>query len=510
MKISEIVRDVVGARVLLDAEIRGISYDSRTVGPGDVFFAVVGTELDGHAYIGQAVEKGAAGIVVQDLSKLPCVVRDNLHNKSDSRACPVGVALVPDSRVALSRAARTFYHDPSKDLLVVGITGTKGKTTTCHLVKSVLDAAGEKTGLIGTVHNIVGSQIRPVTRTTPESVELHALQRDMVDVGCTAVAMEVSSHALALGRVADIRFNVALMTNIGRDHLDFHGTMDSYVDTKATLFRMLEDGKDPKAAVLNADEPYLGRFLQKIPKDKVATVLYGFSEGADVRGLDPEYSDRGTVFTLCAGTKRQRIRVSLPGRFNVMNALAAAAVGYGLGTDFEAIVGGLEGARGVKGRLEVVPGMRGFSVWVDYAHTPESLKDILATARDMAKGRVIVVFGCGGDRDRGKRPIMGRVAGDICDLVIITDDNPRTENEDQILDDIEVGLRETPAPYLRIKDRREAIKEAVTAARVGDIVVIAGKGHETYQIFKEETVHFDDAEEALRAATCFCAGEGPC
>ncbi len=503
MRISDIVKDVFGARVLRDAEISGVAYDSRTVGPGDVFVAVVGTQLDGHAFVGKALEKGAAGLIVQDLSMVPHGVAS-----LDCTECQVGLAVVPDSRLALSKAAKVFYGDPSKDLLVVGITGTKGKTTTCHLVKSVLDAAGERTGLIGTVHNIVGSQVRPVVRTTPESAELQSLQRDMVDAGCTVVAMEVSSHALALGRVADIRFNVALMTNIGRDHLDFHGTMDSYVDTKSSLFEMLKDGQDPRVAVLNAHEPYLERFLAKVRKNGAATVLYGFSEGVDVRALDPEYDERGTSFILCVAGRRRKIRIALPGKFNVMNALAAAAVGYGLGMDFEAVVRGLEGAKGVRGRLEVVPDTSDFSVWVDYAHTPESLKDILATARDMAKGRVIAVFGCGGDRDRGKRPIMGKVAGEICDFVIITDDNPRTEDEDRILDDVEAGLKDSHAPYVRIRDRREAIREAVRVAKAGDIVVIAGKGHETYQIFKEETVHFDDVEEARRAVAGFLGRGG--
>ncbi len=495
MRVCELLKNVSGKVIVRDTEVSGVSYDSRTVKPGEVFVAIKGAMWDGHDFLGQALERGASALIVQNLSAVPREVVE---------AGSVGVASVPDSRKALSSAAKALYEDPSDKLLVVGITGTKGKTTACHLVKAVLDASGHKTGLIGTIHNIVGEEVRPVERTTPESSDLQRLQKDMLNAGCTAVAMEVSSHALVLGRVEDIGFDVAVMTNVGRDHLDFHRNMGAYVDAKVRLFQMQSrqgmkksTGLSP-VAVVNADDPFADCFLNKF---KTVAITYGFSKTALVRALDPQFGQKETRFILDAGSRKQKVKFSLPGRFNVMNALSAAAVAYGLGIDLTEVVSGLEGVKGVRGRLEVVPGIAGFSVWVDYAHTPESLKNILQTGRDMTKGRLIVVFGCGGDRDRGKRPIMGKVAGELADLVILTDDNPRTESESRILEDIESGLKETRgSDYFIIPDRKKAIEEALKSARSGDIVILAGKGHETYQIFKDKIVHFDDVEEARKAA----------
>lgn len=488
MKSSYLLAGLDGADLIRDCRVTGIAYDSRAVKEGYVFVAIKGFKLDGHAFVSDALARGASGIVVE-------------------RPVPVppdkGLAVVKDSRFALSHLACRFYKDPSGSLLVAGITGTKGKTTVCHMVKRMLESMGYKTGLAGTVHNIVAGDIRPVERTTPEAPELLALQREMVDRGCTAMAMEVSSHALALHRVAHVKFDIGVFTNIGTDHLDFHGTMETYVGTKAKLFNMLSQGKSPHTplVVLNADDPHWRRF---IPENKAKVITCGFSEGADLRALNPQTGPRRSRFTLCFRGQRQEAEVNLPGRFNIMNSLAAGAVGLGMGMTLESVAEALSGLESVRGRAEPVPGSRGFAVWVDYAHTPESLRDILLTAKEVAGNRVIAVFGCGGDRDKGKRPIMGRIAGEIADVVVITNDNPRTENPDDILDQVESGVleameKEPCISYLRIRDRREAICRAISLAQDGDVVVIAGKGHEAYQVFADKTVHFDDFEEAAKA-----------
>jgi UDP-N-acetylmuramoyl-L-alanyl-D-glutamate--2,6-diaminopimelate ligase len=497
MRLSAILKDMPGVEVIRDAEVTGIAYDSRVVSSGFAFFAIPGFKEDGRRYIPDALKRGASAVVtsLDGMDGLPPQV--NVPEET-------GLAAVPNPRRALSQAASAFYGHPSRDLTVVGITGTKGKTTTCHLVKSVLDACGLKTGLLGTVHNIVGDEVRPVTRTTPESSDLQSLLREMVSRGCDAVTMEVSSHALELSRVEDILFDAAVFTNMGWDHLDFHGTMEAYAAAKARLFGLLSKSEGlkknerPLCAAVNADDPYAGLFRSKATG---TVVTYGLREDCLVRAKDVRTEAKGTVFTLALGSTERTVRTRLIGRFNVYNSLAAAAVAYGLGFDTDCVAQGLESARNVRGRVELVPGSDRFSVWVDYAHTPESLRDILALAREMSTGRVIAVFGCGGDRDATRRPVMGKLAGDMADLVIITNDNPRTEDPDKILDHIESGVKESrgSGSYLRIKDRRAAINEAISKAMPGDVVVLAGKGHETYQIIGDETFHFDDVEEAREA-----------
>lgn len=497
MRLKDLLKDVEGARLVRDAAVSGIAYDSRAVKPGDTFFAVPGTEMDGRKFIPDAVAKGASAVVTLSPEGIPRgVTRET------------GFVHVPDVRRALSQASNTLFGEPSKRLLVVGVTGTKGKTTTCHLVKSVLDAAGEKTGLIGTVHSIVGEEERPGHRTTPESTDLCSLMRDMVDAGSTAVTMEVSSHALVLLRVEDVLFDAAVLTNIGRDHLDFHKTMEDYAGAKMRLFGMLSRSKGAKArsagpvAAVNADDAYAASFLKATT---VPAVTYGMGKSAGLRATRVQPTSSGTTFTLNAGGKREQVRIALPGSFNVYNALAAAAVAFGLGFDLGVIAGGLNSAKGVRGRVEVVSGDAPYTVWVDYSHNPDSLENILTLARQVTSSKVIVVFGCGGDRDRGKRPIMGKIGGDLADLAIITSDNPRRESEEQILDDIEAGIRVSrgASSFLRIRDRREAINEAVRRAEPGDVVILAGKGHETYQEFADRTVHFDDAEVARLAIAHF-------
>lgn len=504
MLLSCMLRGLKGACLVQDCDVTGIAYDSRDVRPGFLFVAIKGYKLDGHAFVEDAFSRGASGVVVQDRLYVP-------PGK--------GLAVVDDSRFALSHLAYEFYGRPSKDLLAVGITGTKGKTTTCHMVKDILEALGYSTGLIGTVHNIVGDEYRPVRRTTPESLDLLGMLREMSDKGCTAVTMEVSSHALFLSRVCHVAFDVAVFTNIGTDHLDFHGTLDNYVQAKGRLFETLgckpvQAPKTKSLAVLNRDDRFCDYFMSITHAD---IITYGFSEDAHVRAEDPVTGPKGSEFTLCFSGKKQRAAIPLPGRFNISNALAASSVGLSLGMDLKAVAGALSKLKGVRGRAELVPESSEFAVWVDYAHTPESLKDILMTARDVTENRVIAVFGCGGDRDKHKRPLMGKIAGQIADVVVITDDNPRTEDEDQILDQIETGVREAAEAnpnlvYQRIRDRRKAIFRAISLAHKGDIVVLAGKGHETYQVFKNETVHFDDVEEAGKAiaeAKQQCAPDNP-
>lgn len=490
MRLRDVIIETPGAKLVRDAEITGVTYDSRKVKPGFLFVAIPGTEQDGRTFISDAKRRGASAVVTE-ASGLPYGIDPKM-----------GFADVPDARKALSSVSSLFYGEPSRSLLVVGVTGTKGKTTTCHLVKEVLDATGEKTGLLGTVHTIVGDEERPAGRTTPEATDLHSLMHDMVLAGSTAVTMEVSSHGLALGRVQDIQFDAAVLTNIGRDHLDFHKTMEDYVAAKRHLFTLTgkskTKGRGGPVLVVNGDDSHAGSFTEGTG---VPPITYGVSPGVSVRAENLILDRSGTTFTVNFAGHRERVRISLPGTFNVYNALSAASVAFGLGKDPAAIAAGLAAAKRVRGRVEVVPGPGEYSVWVDYAHTPESLRDILALAREMTQARVIAVFGCGGDRDSGKRPVMGRIAGDMADLVVITNDNPRTEDQDRILDQIEAGIRESKgaSAFLRIKDRAEAIGEAVKLAGPGDIVVLAGKGHETYQEFGDRTVHFDDVEVALLA-----------
>lgn len=488
MRLSDILSGLPGARVIRDCNVTGVTYDSRLVEPGSAFVAVTGTRLDGHSFVPGAVQAGAGGIIAERDVSVPA------HT---------GFAIVADSRKALSWVSMRFYGHPSRELLVAGVTGTKGKTTTCHLLKHVLDAAGEAAGLVSTAGNLVGCQERPVSRTTPESSDLQRLLREMVQAGCSAAVVEVSSHALSLHRANDVLFDVAILTNIGRDHLDFHLTMEDYIAAKGRLFSMVSRRTRDKARVLpsvsviNMDDPYYSEFASLAA---TGLVTYGLAADALIRASDIRSDQRGSSFNLFFGHRKEEIRLSLPGAFNVYNALAAAAAGFGLGLPVDAIVQGLESARGVRGRAQLIDEAKEFAVVVDYAHTPESLGDILSASREVSQGRLIAVFGCGGDRDKGKRPLMGKIAGDLCDVVVITNDNPRTEDEDQILDQIEEGIgRSSCASYLRIKDRREAIFEAIGRARPGDTVVIAGKGHETSQTFKDKIVHFDDAEVAREA-----------
>ena len=463
--------------------VTGLSYDSRATGRGDLFFCIPGTATDGHAFASAAAEAGAVALVAErpvDVS-LP-------------------IALVADARRAMGRIASAFFGAPSEKLLLLGVTGTNGKTTTTFLIDAILRAEGRTTGLIGTIETRVGGRARPGVRTTPESLDLHRLFVEMVAAGCDSVAMEVTSHGLALHRVEGLRFAAAGFTNLTQDHLDFHGGIEAYFEAKRELFKShrLERG------AVNVDEVYGRKLLESTD---VPCIGFGIAPEAEVRAVDVELGVSGTSFRMVTPKGDVAVESSLTGSFNVSNCLAAAATCLQAGIGLDAIERGLGSGVAVPGRFESVDAGQDFSVVVDYAHTPDSLDNVLRAARGVAErtgGRVLAVFGCGGDRDRGKRPLMGAVAARLADVVVVTSDNPRSEDPAAIIDEVLEGVtaeRAAGADAVFV-DRREAIGFAVGAARPGDVVVIAGKGHETGQEFRDRKVPFNDrvvAREALEA-----------
>lgn len=466
--------------------VKGIAYDSRQVKPGFLFVAIKGFKADGHEYINEAIKKGAAAVVMQREADLPP---------------GTAWALTPDTRYALALLAACFYGHPSSKMKMIGITGTNGKTTTVNLVAAVLGAAGQKTGLIGTIHNRIGERILPVKHTTPESLDLQKLLAEMADEGVNACVMEVSSHALALHRVAGCEFDAAVFTNFTQDHLDFHENMEEYLETKLKMFKNLSlpgTKKEEKYAVVNIDDT---RAAEIIEATGVPVYTYGIEGRADVRAVDIELNARGVNFTALGRWGRCPLNLKITGLFNVYNTLAAFTVVAALGVPIRTIRNALEAAGGVAGRFELVDQGQDFAVIVDYAHTPDGLDNILKAAGRITTGRLITVFGCGGDRDRTKRPLMGEIAAKYSDFAVITSDNPRTEDPLKIIDEIEKGLK--PAVHERCyavePDRRKAIRMAVGNARPGDVVVIAGKGHEDYQVIGTEKFPFDDRLEAAKA-----------
>ncbi len=505
MRLDELTTGLAGGaspatlRSGADVEVGGLAYDSRSVRPGDLFFCVSGFHGDGHDFAAQAVRSGAVALVLER---------------------PLGLG-VPEVRVESVRAAMgpiaaRFHGDPTARLRVVGVTGTNGKTTTAYLVRALLEAGGEQCGLLGTVKSVIGAAERPVVRTTPEAIDLQADFRAMLDGGDGACAMEVSSHGLALGRANGIHFAAAIFTNMTRDHLDFHGTMEDYYRAKRLLF---EAPLAPHASVVNVDDPYGRRLVGELER----AVSFGIdAQQADYRASDLQCARDRCRFTLGTPAGERRVVLPMPGRFNVANALGALAAAHTLGLDLDVLVAGLERGVRVPGRFEPVEQGQDFGVLVDYAHTPDSLENVLAAARELiasderAGGRVVCVFGAGGDRDRGKRPLMGEIAARLADVVIVTSDNPRSEEPEQIIAEIMSGAggarEESPGPAVRaITDRRGAIAEAIAAAGRGDVVVIAGKGHEQGQEFAGARKEpFDDAtvaREALRARALEAAGE---
>ena len=487
---AELARRMVAAGLrVVDASdgggvaITGITCDSRAVEPGQVFVAVGGRRTDGNLFARQAVDRGAA-VIVSELAAAP--------------GQGARWVTVDDARQALSLLADAFYGHPSAEMQIVGITGTNGKTTTAYLMASIFDAAGLRSGLIGTVGYRVGDEVHEAARTTPEAPDLQRLLREMVTAGCRACAMEVSSHGLALGRVDGMSFAAAVFTNLTRDHLDFHVDMESYFRAKRRLFDMLPDGAP---GVINVDDPRGVSLVAAVSRP----VTYAIHRPADVTTGPLSFSIQGLVLDVRTPCGPVHVKTALVGRPNVYNVLAAVATAIALKIPRGAIEQGIESLKGVPGRFQIVsaPG-DDITVVVDYAHTDDALRLVLETARPLTPGRLITVFGCGGDRDRSKRPLMGAVAGRLSQLVILTSDNPRGEDPVRIIEDIQRGSadlrRENPSAWLTLVDRREAIVKAVELARPGDLVMIAGKGHEKYQVIGDAVLPFDDvmvAREAL-------------
>ena len=455
----------------MEMEITRISYDSRTTAPGDVFVAMTGFATDGHAYIGKAVAAGAAAVVCE-------------RPPEDSS---VPYVLVENSRRALAVMAANYYGHPADSMTMVAVTGTNGKTTTTYLLKAIQEQElGAKVGLIGTNQDLIGDEVVPTERTTPESLELQELFARMRSAGCTHVVMEASSHALALDRVYGIHYAVGIFTNLTQDHLDFHKTMEAYCDAKAILFQNCDVG------VCNADDPWTERLLQN-----AACRQYFYAEhaAADLRAEHITLAADHIAFDAVTKDSRTPIKVGIPGGFMVYNTLDVLGAALALGVPLEKSARVLAAVPHVKGRVEVVPTPgKDYTVLIDYSHTPDSLENILRTVKGFAKGRTVALFGCGGDRDRTKRPIMGSVAAELADFVVVTSDNPRTEDPEAIIADILPGLEGSGTPYQVICDRVEAIHWAMDHAQPGDVIALCGKGHETYQEVNHEKHHMDERE----------------
>jgi UDP-N-acetylmuramoyl-L-alanyl-D-glutamate--2,6-diaminopimelate ligase len=463
----------------VDVSVSGLAYRADRVAPGDAFFCIKGLRADGHDFAADAVDRGAAALVCE----MPITL-----------AGSVPVFVVDDTRAALAHAADAYFGHPSSRLGVVGITGTNGKTTTTYLLDSIVRASGRRCAIIGTTGIGIEGRMLDSAHTTPESLDLQALFASMLAEGVDSVAMEVSSHAIDLHRVDATRFAVAAFTNLTQDHLDYHGTLGEYFAVKRRLFTDFEVG----VKVVNIDDPLGAQMASELGADYTV----GRAPEANVRALAEDLRDDGSGFTLLTETGSADVRLPLAGAFNVSNALVAAACALGLGIGLDDIVGGLETAPQVPGRLERVECGQPFSVVVDYAHTPDSLEKALTSLRDVTEGRLISVFGCGGDRDPEKRPIMGAASGTHADLSIVTSDNPRTEDPVGIILQVEDGLRQSGGLYEVEVDRRRAIQRALGLAQPGDCVIIAGKGHEDYQIFADRTVHFDDREVVREVLGC--------
>lgn len=464
---------------LLHKPVLGLEYDSRRVQPGYLFFAFEGSKSDGREFARPAIEKGAAAVVSE--SEAPA----DFHGPW---------IRVEHGRKALARAARNFYRSPDERLCLGAITGTNGKTTTSFLTDSILGAAGYTTALIGTIEYRLAGEVRPAVNTTPESLDLYRIFNELETVGGTHVTMEVSSHALALGRVFGISFHTAVFTNLTRDHLDFHGTMEDYFAAKQMLFAP-PDAASPQWGVVNYDDPY-GRQIRVNPTTRMLT--YGFESGADLQATELADGFEGLQFTVEHQGKKIALASPMVGRINAYNILAACGTALSYGLDWNTIASGIAQCRAVPGRFERVDAGQPFLVVVDYAHTDDALRNVIAVARGLSPKRVITLFGCGGDRDRNKRPLMGMAAGEHSDFVVLTSDNPRSEDPLAIMNDALVGLRRYDVPHLVEPDREKAIRAAIGEAREGDIVILAGKGHETYQVFKDRTIHFDDREVARK------------
>ncbi len=482
MKLKDILNNVDGKLVQgsLDTEIKSITIDSRKANDSEAMFvAMVGMTVDGHKFIKGAYDSGCRAVLVEkDVDGLP----------ED-----ITVYQVESSRTALAKMASNFYNAPSKEMNMIGVTGTNGKTSTTYFMESVLNYIKKKTAVIGTVEIRIGGKKREIdfaTSTTPDTLELNQMLRIMADENVEDVIMEVSSHGLELKKVDGIDFEVGIFTNLTQDHLDFHKTMENYCKAKAKLFKMCKHG------VINADNKWARHIIDEATCD---IITYGIDSDCDLKAENIEYKMDRVNFSVNIKGEKVDFELKVPGRFSVYNALGVIGAALVMGISIEDIKAGINNIKGVPGRIQNVSNDKGFNVIVDYAHTPDGLENILNSVREFTKNRIITVFGCGGDRDRTKRPIMGKIVAELSDVPIVTSDNPRSENPDDILKEIEVGVKPVTDDYFMIVDRREAIYKAVAMAEEGDSIVIAGKGHENYQILKDKTIHFDDTEVAVDA-----------
>ena len=472
MKLKDLLNgvEILESKTDLEIEIGEVVYDSRKVTPGSLFVAITGFATDGNKYIPMALEKGAAAVVTASKPQ-----KD------------IPYVLVASDRLALAQIGANYYGHPAKDMTMIGVTGTNGKTSTTLLLKHVLEEVlHAKVGLIGTMENLVGDTVIPTERTTPESFELQGLFAKMRDAGCGYVVMEVSSHALSLDRVAGVQYDVAAFTNLTEDHLDFHKTMENYCDAKAELFARCDK------AVLNQDDPWYRRMSAKLSCPAITTSV---RSTGDLCARDVAMLSDGVSFTAVYQGEEVSVKLPIPGKFTVYNALGVLAIALQLGISLKDAAKALGTAHGVKGRVEVVPTPgKAYTVLIDYAHTPDGLENVLSSVKDFCRGRMIAVFGCGGDRDRTKRPIMGRIGAELADIALITSDNPRTEAPGAIIEDIVQGIPETAKNYEVIENRIEAIHHAMDIAEKDDIIVLAGKGHETYQEICGVKHHLDERE----------------
>jgi len=471
MKLKQLLADVnvIKTNLSLDTEIAQVVYDSREVTPGSLFVAITGFATDGNRYIPMALEKGAVAVVT-----------------AYPQQANVPYVQVESDRLALAQIGANFFDHPAKSVKLVGITGTNGKTSSTLLLKHILEQAGHKVGLIGTMGNLIGDLAIPGDRTTPESFALQALLAQMRDAGCTHVVMEVSSHAIALHRVAGLHYDVVAFTNLTEDHLDFHKTMENYCDTKAELFCRCDK------AVLNRDDEWFDRITRNATCQMLTTSIKG---AGCVNAENLELLSDGVSFTAVYGETSVPVRLPIPGKFSVYNALTALGTALQLDISLQTAAEALRTAKGVKGRVEVVPTPgKDYTILIDYAHTPDGLENVLSAVKGFCKGRLIAVFGCGGDRDPVKRPIMGRIGVEIADVAIITSDNPRTEDPGKIIQDILKGVDPTKNTFEVVENRPKAIQHAMDIAKKNDIIVLAGKGHETYQEICGVKHHLDERE----------------
>jgi UDP-N-acetylmuramoyl-L-alanyl-D-glutamate--2,6-diaminopimelate ligase len=490
MKLSELLAGVALREALAPAlanqEVTGLEYDSRRVEKGFVFFAFPGSRVDGRRFAQNALDLGALAVV------------SDLPRPEEFTGAPYTWIQVEHGRQALATASRNFYHHPDERVLFTGITGTNGKTTTTYLIETILRASGKITGLLGTIEYRLAGEVRPSPNTTPESLDVMRVAAELEIRGGTHLIAEVSSHALALGRVYGFHFHTAVFTNLTRDHLDFHGTMEEYGAAKRRLFT---GPPVPQWAVLNADDPVSKTMTPDHSGSR--TIWYGIAANAGLRAENIVSGFSGLRFDVSWNGRRASVESPLLGRVNVSNILAAIGTGLSYGMDLDAIASAVPACRAVPGRFEPVDQGQSFLVAVDYAHTDDALRNAIQTARSLSKGKVITLFGCGGDRDRSKRPLMGMAAAELSDFVVLTSDNPRSEDPLAIMNDVLVGLGRFDSPYVAEPDRAKAIQIAIERAQPGDVVLVAGKGHETYQILKDRTIHFDDRETAREILRSF-------